>query len=280
MSQEKHDRLTKEPKRKPTVSQSIVIGSVAGGVEVLADHPLWTIKTRLQQGQPFTLNPSVLYCGMIPNIASMIPITALQVGLDAGARKWVFKDAPLSDKQRMGSAFLAGVGSSFVSCPTEMVMTRQGMAASTFYEAVDSLYRSEGVRGFYRGLSATALREGGFTTFFLAGAPILKAKMKPYCSNEAVATLASGVGAGIGATMVSQAFDTIKTVQQTAKTPLQVTQAVTNIYSGQGVYGFFKGSIPRGTRVASAVTIMGAVKEKLEEYCSSLNDSTSSPKMK
>jgi solute carrier family 25 citrate transporter 1 len=60
--------------------------------------------------------------------------------------------------------------------------------------------------------------------------------------------------------------DTIKTVQQTAalKQPLNFTEAVTKIYSAQGVQGFFKGSVPRGTRVMSAVTLMGWVNEKME----------------
>jgi hypothetical protein len=267
-------------KAVPTVYQSIFIGSIAGAVEVLADHPLWTIKTRLQQGKSFTLNPSVLYRGMLPNIASMAPITALQVGLDSLVRKVLFKDADLSDKQRMASAFIAGVGSSLVSCPTEMIMTRQGTMVSSFYTAANYLYQSGGLRWVYQGLPATALREGGFTMFFLAGIPMLKSKVMPYCPNDAVATLCSGIGAGVGATLASQAFDTIKTVQQTATSPIKAVEAVTNIYSTHGVYGFFKGSIPRGARVVSAVTIMGAVKEKLEEYCGSDNESDPAPKMK
>ena len=39
-----------------TVSQSIVIGSVAGATEVFVDHPLWSIKTRMQRGDPFTFD--------------------------------------------------------------------------------------------------------------------------------------------------------------------------------------------------------------------------------
>jgi solute carrier family 25 citrate transporter 1 len=116
--------------------------------------------------------------------------------------------------------------------------------------------------------------------FFLAGIPMLKSKVIPYCPNDAVATLCSGMGAGVGATMASQAFDTIKTVQQTATSPIKAIDAVTKVYSTHGVYGFFKGSIPRGARVVSAVTIMGAIKEKMEQYLDSDNEFKTAPKMK
>lgn len=273
MSQEKRDSAVLE-KAKVTLSQSIMIGSAAGAVEVVVDHPLWVIKNRMQQGRSFTLNPAIVYRGILPNMASMVPITALQVGLDAGMQKIVFKEVTLSDTHRIATSFVAGIGSSLVSCPTEMIMMQQGKASSNFYTATHYLYSQGGLRRIYQGLLATSLREGGFTTFFLAGAPILKTKIIPYVHNEAMATLVSGVGAGIGATAVSQAFDTVKTVQQSVDILLKATQAAAQIYSSSGVYGFFKGCIPRGTRVVSALTIMGAVNESLNEHLSSINESS------
>jgi solute carrier family 25 citrate transporter 1 len=119
---------------KPTILQSIVTGSVAGATEVLADHPLWSMKTRMQLGLPFTLNPHLLYRGILPNVASMIPITALQVGLNRLFQTLFYKNTTdLSNSQRMTSAFVAGVGSALISCPTEMVMTYQGKNGDKFF---------------------------------------------------------------------------------------------------------------------------------------------------
>lgn len=251
-----------------TVAQSIVIGSVAGGTEVLINHPLWSIKTRLQRGDTFTFKPSLLYRGILPNAASMIPITAMQVGLNRSFQNVFFKHSTdLSDYQRITSAFVAGVGSSAVSCPTEFVMTQQqGQTGGSFYVVGKRLAKQNGWHCLFTGLSATAMREGTFTAFYLAGTPILKAKIQPYCANDYAASLGAGIGAGVGATLASQGVDTLKTIQQAADVsqPVGLKEAAKKLYSTEGVYGFFKGGIPRGGRVVSAVTAMGLVNEKME----------------
>lgn len=254
-------------KPKATIMQSVLTGSVAGAAEVLIDHPLWTIKTRLQRGEPFTLNPSLLYRGIVANTASMVPITAMQVGLNTCFQNLFYGDTKeLSNSQRMVSAFVAGVGSSFVGCPTEMIMTHQGKAGGGFYTAAKDLAKQGGWRCLFTGLSATAMREGVFTAFFLAGMPMFKASIQPYCSNSDAASLMAGMGAGVGATIASQGVDTIKTIQQAANVsqPVGLSDAVKKLYSAHGVHGFFKGCIPRGARVMSAVTIMGWVNEQME----------------
>lgn len=250
-----------------TVPQSIVMGAVAGATEVFVNHPLWSIKTRLQRGDAFTLNPFLLYRGIFPNAASMVPITVLQMSLNRGFQSLFFKDSrSLSDYQRIGSAFVAGVGSSAVSCPTEMVMTYQGQTGGSFYAAGKYLVNQSGWRSLFVGLPATAMREGMFTTFFLAGKPMLNARMQGFFKNDYLASLASGIGAGLGATLASQGVDTLKTIQQAAKLlqPVSLWEAARKLYSIEGISGFFKGGVPRGLRVVSAVTLMGSVSEKME----------------
>lgn len=255
-------------KPKATVAQSILIGSSAGGMEVLIDHPLWSIKTRMQRGDSFTFNPTLLYRGILPNAASMIPITAIQVSLNRCFQNIFFKNSDeLSNSQRITSAFVAGIGSAFVSGPTEMVMTYQSKTGGSFYTAGKHLIFQAGWHCLFSGLPATMAREGMFTAFFLAVTPILKSKIQPYCSNSYAASLIAGTSAGIGATIASQGLDTIKTIQQVAnpQQPISLRKATQQIYSTHGFYGFFKGGVPRGTRVMSAVTIMGWVNEKMED---------------
>ena len=95
---------------------------------------------------------------------------------------------------------------------------------------------------------------------------MLKAQIQPHCSNDYTASLLVGMGAGVGATLASQGFDTLKTIQQTAdlKKPMSFVGSVKKLYGTNGAYGFFKGGIPRGTRVMSAVTIMGFVADRMD----------------
>ena len=254
-----------EHKHKLTVLQSVYSGSVSGAVEVLVNHPLWSIKTQMQSGESLTFNPKVLYRGLFLNTASMAPITAMQVGLNRCFQTLFFNDASvLSETSCFISAFAAGVGSSFFCCPTEMIITNQKTHGTRFHTSAQRIMKQGGVASLYSGLLATMLREGLFTAFFLAVSPALKEKIKVNCPNDYAASLFAGMIAGVGATCLSQGVDTIKTVQQTSIDSSGFWQTTKKIHSLQGVPGFFKGSIPRGARVISAVTLMGFINEKME----------------
>ncbi|WP_392537622.1 MC/SLC25 family protein [Legionella sp. 227] len=264
----KEDMPPKEKKNNLSVFQSIFSGSVTGAFEVLVDHPLWSIKTRMQRGEPFTLNPQVLYRGILPNAASMIPITSVQVGLNRFFQNWFFGNKyELSDRQRLVSAFAAGVGSALISCPTEMVMTHQKKG---FFSAGTDLVKQGGWSRLYTGMLATMLREGMFSTFFLAVTPALKNQIKGHYSNDYFASLFAGIVAGVGATLASQQFDVVKTAQQSsvATNPAGFFKTTQNLYATHGASIFFKGGLPRGLRVMSAVTLMSWMNEKMSELLS------------
>lgn len=246
-----------------SIVQSIGMGSLAGAIEVAIDHPLWSIKTRLQRGVPFTLNPSVLYRGILANASSMVPVTAIQVTLNRCMHRYIFNDHPkLSSTQTIFAAFVAGVGSAFVSCPIEMIMTQQSKKGVPFKNALLALKQHGGFPYLWTGLLATGMREGIFTAFFLGVTPTLKNTIRPHCSSDYTASMVAGIGAGIGAAVISQGADTIKTQQQSAG--LRLGPAVKQLYASRGWMGFFKGGLPRGLNVVSAVTIMGYVNEKME----------------
>lgn len=274
MSQSKEETPFRhlQEKSKTTVAQSLITGSVAGAMEVLVDHPLWTIKTRLQNGEPFSLKPSVLYTGILANAASMVPITAIQVGLNTAIQNVFFKDG-LTDRQRMASAFISGAGSSLVSCPTEMVMLHQGRMKTCFSSAANHIVQQGGYRALFTGMTGTGARDGLFTMSFLALTPILKGYLKPYCKDDAATSIAAGVSAGVLATVPSQVFDTLKTRQQkeVSSKPMGFREAAKHLYATGGMHSFFKGGLPRALRVVSAVTIISGVNAAMEEKFSELN---------
>ncbi len=258
-------------KHKATVFESIVIGSVATAIEVIVNHPLWTLKTRAQCGSGFTINPQILYRGVVANMISMAPITSIQMGVDRGIQN-VFFDGSMkpSNYQQIASAFVAGVASATVGCPTEMIMTQQSKLGGNFFAVGSHLIKQSGWRCLSTGFFNIAMRDGIFTVGYTVTSPYLKSKIKPYCRNDFEASVISGIGAGVPAAMASQANDTLKTIQQATDQlqPVRAVEAAKKIYSTQGVPGFFKGSFWRSARVASAITIIGTVKEKMEaQFC-------------
>lgn len=268
-----HEKLQKKyAKKQLNWYQNIVVGFIGGATEVLIDHPLWTIKTRLQTGQTVTLNLTVLYRGIVPNAASMAPITSVQVLLNHACKTMLPNQMQNLPYTNLMCAFMGGIGSAWISCPTEMLMTYQGKIQKNFVSTGQYLIHQYGWSSLLRGLPATAAREGIFTAAYLAITPSIKISLKNYMDNEYAASLLAGFTSGIVATVTSHPFDTIKTLQQASETPYSVNKVCRKLYSEQGALGFFKGAAPRGLRVIFAITILSYVNEKLTALIQDLND--------
>ena len=241
------------PKENPTLAQEATSGCVAAVSEVLVNHPFWTIKTRRQQGMPFTLSPRVLYSGFFPNMASMMPITAAQMG-----SFHVFQSVLFADSQdawsKAASGFSAGAVAAMFAGPVEMVMTHQE-PRQRFVATAQALMKQGGVGRLYTGCAMTAMRDGGFTVGYIVAPEVIKPLMQPYFESDKAAVFWSKIVAGVGAAVASQPFDTIKTAQQSAAQ--SVTDAIKNP---------FKGGLWRGVRVVSAVYIMSSVKENMNTF--------------
>ncbi|GJM06508.1 MAG: hypothetical protein DHS20C10_02420 [marine bacterium B5-7] len=253
--------------KKLTIQQSLLCGSIAGAIEANLSHPLWVLKTRAQQQKPLSLHPSIIYRGISSNVASMVPLTATQVGLHQLCQDLFFSHVTTpSTAQEAASAYLSGAGAALIACPTEMVMTHQGKQVGNGYAVAKELVKQGGWKTLWRGLPATALRDSPFTLSFLVAMPYMKKQIQPYCVGEADATAYAGISSGMISTLASQGFDTVKTLQQTASKPVSAYTLVKQIYQAQGVSGFFKGTVPRSLSVISGTIVLGGLTEKLTSY--------------
>ena len=261
------------PIEDSTIPQKMVSGSLAGCIEVLVNHPLWTIKNIIQTGEPFTLNPRILYCGLLPNVASMVPITATQV-----TAKHVFNNMLFSGSENNASlqnvitAFSAGAFAATIACPVEMVMTNMMGTKINFISMTKTLIHQGGIGRLYSGFAMTAMRDGFFGVGYMTAPTILKPMCRSYVKTDEQADLLSKIIAGVSAAVASQAFDTIKTGQQTAKNKLGFFDAVKLPYAKHGVTGFFKGGLPRGARVASAIYVLSSVTDYMDTFFKQKNN--------
>jgi hypothetical protein len=279
-------------KEKPPSSllQSILTGSVAGASEVFVDHPLFVVKNFIQVGlkdantgtvkKPsfsevfhyFSENPKRLYQGVGANAASMIPITALQVGLNHWLKTLLLRspEEKLSFSTQFLMAFSAGSIAAFVASPVERVITMKGndrfQSQFSFLSVGHNILKQGGLWSLYAGLPMTMARDGTFTAFYLAVMPFLKKRMDPDNRYGLASSIVAGVGAGLAATPISQPFDVIKTGQQKNLIPQLWSQVFRDLSKTPKAAGFFSGMAPRGARVVSAVTIISAVKEKMESW--------------
>lgn len=261
---------------KKSFSQAVLDASAAGGVaaaiEVILDHPFWSLKTRYQndnipKSQKFTVDPRILYRGFLPNIFSMMPITALQVGTAQGLKTALHpdEDNPPSDLNMLSYNAAGGAFSSIVSSPTELAMTRQTPQMG-FSSTLKHIYQEYGCKGLTIGMFGTAMRDAKFTIGFGFGSPYLKNQLAPYMQ-ENMAKITGGLGAGIICALASQPWDTLKSIQQTqTKAITPMLDLAKSAYQKEGAKVFYKGSAFRMARVASAVMIMGEVNEQVNHY--------------
>lgn len=91
-------------------------------------------------------------------------------------------------------------------------------AYPTLWASLRSLYHDGGVRGFFRGFSATALRDAPYAGLYLAFYEQHKHSLGYWARGESGAwwvVSASSLGAGILATVITHPFDILKTRMQT-----------------------------------------------------------------
>ena len=113
-----HTQCTEE--KKPTLTQSIAIGSACGATEVTATGQLSSYAMNMKlQNKPLSRNPLHWYRGLPANILSMAPITAIQKTVSNEGQQWIEKQqghAP-SEAQKAAFAFMGGTLSAVAGTP-------------------------------------------------------------------------------------------------------------------------------------------------------------------
>ena len=271
------DSSAQKPSFFKTMMHKVISGGIAGAVEVLVDHPWWTLKTRFQnddipteQKMPRNFKElRGLYQGLRPNMLSMVPITALQVSSAAAlqtALSTQSQDGTVTPAAALAANSMGGALSATVSGPTEFVMSHQNKARG-FVATMKEMVKQHGISSLKTGMGGTAIRDGIFTAGYLSVKPYLTQQLSPYLS-ENQAKLVGGVTAGVGAALLSQPFDALKSAQQTSKCVTPMWQMAMDVLRKEGIAGLYKGSIPRTIRVMAAIPILGTVEEEVNKRLS------------
>ena len=121
------------------------IGGISGIVEVCCTQPTVAVKNALQESRPIQFTPRFMYTGLVVNAATIAPITAVQFGANKALTPFFAdKNGALSPAMKLATAGSAGMISSLVSGPAELVMIQQQRFNATLGGTFKSLLSQKG----------------------------------------------------------------------------------------------------------------------------------------
>lgn len=158
--------------------------------------------------------------------------------------------------------------------PLELLRTKMQSRPLTYTqlaEAVRQLLATEGVKGLYKGLTPTILRDVPFSCIYWAGYEYLRMKFSTTTPPSFTSSFVAGAISGSLAAVLTLPFDVVKTHRQielgerlaysnvnkqAQANAQQTTQILKSIYKMHGTKGLFAGLGPRVIKVAPACAIM------------------------
>lgn len=274
--------------------KEFVAGGFGGIAGIVSGYPLDTIRVRQQSCAPpasafnilrrvaATEGPLALYRGMAAPLASVTFQNAMVFQIYAVLSRAFDRNVPASDPPSYKGVALGGFGTgalqSLMLTPVELVKIRLQLQRSnvpdyknqvTSYkgptDVARSIFRQEGWRGIYRGLTITVLRDAPAHGLYFWTYEYIREQLHPGCrknGQESFRTmLIAGGLAGVASWICCYPLDVIKTrfQAQSQSTPLRYT----------GIVDCFRRSVKQegynvlwrglGTAVARAFVVNGAI---------------------
>lgn len=245
-----------------TVLGNVAAGATAGCAVEAALYPIDTIKTRLQlmlKGGGWKAlvkqgGAKNLYAGVWGNLAGVAPASAVFMGIYEPI-KAAITDRVSDDKSflgPLGAGSAAGVVASVIRVPTEVVKQRlqSGEFTRGAGNAVQTILKTEGVRGMFAGYGSFMLRDLPFDAIeFVAYEQLKKAWVK-YNGSDIRPHESAVIGAIAGAVtgVATTPLDVIKTrlmTQGSKRTYSGVFDCARKIGEQEGYATFLQGWQPR-----------------------------------
>lgn len=278
------DKMIESYLNSPLV-KSFVAGSLSGTCSTILFQPLDLVKTRIQSpvalGQRGSGLLAVVYTvvrneklvglwkGIVPSLSRTVP----GIGVYFSSLHWMKTNLGSNDPSPLESMCM-GAGARSVSglstLPFTVIKTR---FESGFYnykgvtQALVAIYKVEGSKGLYSGLSATLLRDAPFSGLYLMCYTQVKKIVKQsdvIDSQNPLVHFSSGIIAGCFAAIVTQPADVVKTHMQLYPDKFSsFRQVVMHVYQKDGSVGFLRGVVPRTMRRTLMAALAWTVYEQM-----------------
>lgn len=272
--------------------REFVAGGFGGIAGVVSGYPLDTLRIQQQSstsGSAFSIlrrtvateGPQALYRGMGAPLASVTFQNAMVFQIYAILSRALDPSISAKEPPSYKVVALAGVGTgaiqSLILSPVELVKIRLQLQGSNYTrskqadhhkgptDVARSILRREGLRGIYRGLSITVLRDAPSHGFYFWTYEYMREKLHPGCrknGQESLQTmLVAGGLAGVASWVCCYPLDVVKTRLQ-AQSPSSVLKyngIVDCFYKSVKADGYSVLWRGLGAAVARAFVVNGAI---------------------
>lgn len=277
--------------------KGIVAGGITGGIEICITYPTEYIKTQLQLDEKLGKYKGIadcakqtvrqngirgLYRGLSVLVYGSIPKSAVRFGSFEQ-----FKKSMVDEKGNLspGSRLLCGLGAGiseaiFAVTPMETVKVKFIADQRTanpqykgFFHGLRTIIAAEGISGTYKGLTATMMKQGSNQAIRFYVMETLKDWYRGGDPNGKVPKLIVGLFGGFaGACSVlgNTPLDVVKTRMQSldASKYKNTFDCAKQIMKNEGPKAFYKGTLPRMSRVVLDVGITFMIYDTFMEFFS------------
>jgi solute carrier family 25 protein 38 len=300
-----------EPLKKSKLA-SALSGSLSGALVSACVQPLDVIRTRMQadsaQGirnvsTPDTVRKIIKGGSGIRDLWRGTQPTVIRLGVGAGLHFFFLESLkPIfetRDKNNvpclssLGAILTGGLSramAALISCPITVVKTRMEYAGldrvgsvpvyKNTADALQTIFRKEGARGLYVGLVPTIASNVPFSAIYYMLYTRLQSRLQQEESlPPTMVNFSSSMVAAVGATLVTQPLDVVRTrMQLSMASPYSTVAVIQTILRTQGMRGLVVGTLPRSLKrtlqTALVWTLYEELSPRLGDIASRLKDNS------
>lgn len=276
-------------------------GSLSGALVSACVQPLDVIRTRMQADSAQGLArvstvqtfQDIVRGGGIRDLWRGTQPTVIRLGIGAGLHfffleslKPIFETRDESGNPHlssMGAVLTGGLSramAALISCPITVVKTRMEYAGSASVgsravplyrntaDALQTIFRAEGVRGLYVGLVPTIASNVPFSAIYYMLYTRIQARLQQHGSagklSPTAQNFSSSMVAAVGATLVTQPLDVVRTrMQLSLASPASTLAVIQSILRREGISSMFVGTLPRSLKRTLQTALVWTLYEEL-----------------
>lgn len=280
--------------RKKHPIKAVLAGGIAGGLEICCTFPTEYVKTQLQldsrsdtpkyKGPLHCARSTVnefgffgLYRGLSSLLYGSIPKASIRFSVYEFLRnRMADSSGKLTQVGNLTCGLGAGVAEAIlIVCPMETVkvkfihdQTQPNPKYRGFFHGVYTIVKTDGIRGTYQGITATILKQGSNQAIRFFVYNNLKTWLQDGDNTKEIGmvkTFLIGGVAGAASVFGNTPIDVIKTRMQGLDAHLykNTWDCVKKTWAEEGPLAFYKGTVPRLSRVCFDVAFVFTIYEQV-----------------